>query len=185
MFCIGLIVQFSGKLLEKHTHMLCLIFEHMCLAMQNTHSILTLCAGIKSLGGVWGGYKIPLSPYGNDWGDTQKHSSDTQTGNPMDFFRLNEHTGTFLSITSIIAIWRKVYGPIGSLINRSTCSHTTNFLFPPNFCGSMVLQSVFICKTEQWKLEVPVLPGSLSGVLGNKENDQVIICSNKTVKFLI
>ena len=70
--------------------------------------------------------------------------------------------------------WLLLCGPIGSLRNRSTCSHITNSLFPPNFCGSMVLKSVFICKTEQWKLEVP---GSLSGVLGNKENDQVIFCS--------
>ncbi len=47
----------------------------------------------------------------------------------------------------------KVCGPIGSLINRSTCSHTTIFCFSPNYCGSMVLQSVSICKMEQLKLD--------------------------------
>ncbi len=45
--------------------------------------------------------------------------------------------------------WRIVFGPVGCLINRSTCSHTTIFLFPPGFCGSMGLQFVFICKMEQ------------------------------------
>ncbi len=37
-------------------------------------------------------------------------------------------------------------GPVGCLINRSTCSHITIFQFPPNYCGSMVLQFVFTCK---------------------------------------
>ena len=75
-------------------------------------------------------------------------------------------------------------GPLGYFINWSTSSHSTNSLFPPNFCGSMVLKSISICKTEQESLGACFLPGSLSGVLGNKEKGQVIICSNKTVKFL-
>ena len=77
-----------------------------------------------------------------------------------------------------------VGGRLGSYINWSTSSHSTNFLFPPNICGSMVLQSISICKTEQESLGACFLAGSLSGVLGNKEKGQVIICFNKTVKFL-
>ena len=46
----------------------------------------------------------------------------------------------------IVNILRSLCGPVGCLINRSTCSHTTIFLLPPGFCGSMVLQFVLICK---------------------------------------
>ncbi len=40
----------------------------------------------------------------------------------------------------------QVCGPVGCLINRSTCSHTTIFHFPPDFTGSLVVQFIFICK---------------------------------------
>ena len=77
-------------------------------------------------------------------------------------------------------------GPIGSLLNRSTCSHTTIFCFPPNYCGSMVLQSVSICKKGtiivRWHY---FSPGTSVVNWETKRIDLVIICSNKTVNFII
>ena len=53
------------------------INDHKCEGTKtynSTFMTLTLCVGIKPLGGAWGGSSFPLSPCGNEWGDTKKHS---------------------------------------------------------------------------------------------------------------